>query len=139
MPTPSPDNTKSTMIVDSTGATWTLGTGGETLRDGVPTGSGRGSVYKYSSQKVYVLGTDSRWYVWGTSWTVTQFIAPNEPGGSITTTPEPPQPTPPKYTYTSAPWPSAANARLKLLNDMGATGQRWAGTVGSVAYFEKTV
>lgn len=50
-----------------------------------------------------------------------------------------PSPTPggAKYIYESKTWPSAAAARLKLLNEMGAQGARLVQIVSSTAYFEK--
>lgn len=87
--TPSPDGTKAVSIVDSTGATWTLGFEKQTLKDGVHMGRGAGSIYKWSGGTVYVLGTDVNWYKWtGSLWSS---VGPLEPGVSI----PPPAPTPP--------------------------------------------
>lgn len=50
-----------------------------------------------------------------------------------------PTPTPAtgKYVYTRAPWPGSQTAQLKLVNDMGAQGYRFAGVFSNMAYFEK--
>jgi hypothetical protein len=95
-PTPTPsgtslDGTKATSIRDSSGNLWTLGSSRQTLRNGVHVGAGYGSIYKWYSRTVYVLGTDSRWYRWvNSSWNL---YGSTEPGG---TSPTPtPTPTPP--------------------------------------------
>jgi hypothetical protein len=145
MPTPSPDNTKSTTVTDSVGTVWTIGItdakgNGPTLKDGTQAGGGFGSVYKYVSGRVYVLGTDSRWYVWLPGWAATEIFSPDEPGviaPTPPTTPSPTTPALPKYTYTTATWPNSDAARLTLLNTMGAQGQRFVGMFTSKAYFEK--
>lgn len=89
--TPSPDGTKSATIVDKDGGTWTFGKDGETLRDGEWMGRGKGSIYKYYQGNVYVLGTDSNWYVWIASWN----MVGAEPGVVTPGPPKPPEPLPP--------------------------------------------
>jgi hypothetical protein len=83
-PIPSPDGTKARTIIDSSGAKWTIGSqsgNGPTLRDGKQMGGGEGSLYKFYSNVVYVLGTDSKWWQWtGAGWVKVG----SEPG--ITTT-----------------------------------------------------
>lgn len=65
------------------------------------------------------------------------------PTPSPTPTPAPtpaPSPSPApsgKYAYTRAPWPGSQTAQLKLVNDMGAQGYRFAGMFSNMAYFEK--
>jgi hypothetical protein len=57
-------------IIDSQGATWTIGSGGKILRNGVHAAYGYGSQILWAGGVIYVLGTDSRtWYRWtGTGW-----------------------------------------------------------------------
>jgi len=90
-PEPSPDGTKATTIVDSSRATWTIGSARQTLRNGVQVGGGEGSIYKYLSQVVYVSGTDGFWYKWlGSAW---ERQTQTEPGTMPSPTPTP-SPTP---------------------------------------------
>lgn len=97
LPEPSADGTKATTIVDATRGTWTIGTARQTLREGVQMGGGEGSIYKYQTGTVYVLGTDGFWYKWAGS--VWERLTQTEPG----TAPSP-QPTP-EPTPTPAPAP----------------------------------
>lgn len=85
---PSPDGTKASTIVDSQGATWTLGPERQTLRDGVQVGKGAGTTYKYLTSLVNVLGINDRWYKWtGTDWSD---IGTQEPGTRTVSYPKQP-------------------------------------------------
>jgi hypothetical protein len=71
--TPSPAGTQGSEVCDATGARWTLGANGETLRNGVHSGGGYG--WMYSSQAVNgvltlsTFGKDDAWWTWnGSSW-----------------------------------------------------------------------
>jgi hypothetical protein len=58
-------------IVDTAGTHWTFGVNGETLRDGVHTGSGYGHLYWWGAGALYVLYSDVGWWVWdepGQTW-----------------------------------------------------------------------
>lgn len=114
---PSPDGTKATTVIDSQGATWTLGPEKQTLRDGAQVGNGAGSIYKYQNSVVHVLGTNDRWYRWtGTSWSE---IGAQEPGGSVPVpTPTPtPLPTPSPIPNTRVvPYPKQASKRNLILD-----------------------
>lgn len=112
-PTPSTDGTKATEIVDSTGARWTLAINRETLRDGVHTGNGRGTIYKYLTAAVYVFGGDSNWWKWsGIQWLN---IGPLEPGLAPAVTP--PLNTCAVGTWCYWSWPSSQAERVRTLDN----------------------
>ena len=80
--TPLPVTIRGSQVCDSSGALWTLGPWGETMRNGIHTGGGYGSAY--SSQEidsVVIVSTrdlHSFWWTWsGTAW---QFAGETEPG-----------------------------------------------------------
>lgn len=105
---PSPDGTKATTIMDANRNVWTLGSAGETLKNGIRAGGGSGSIYKLWASNIYVLGTgNSGWWQWvfDSSW---RSVGMDEPGGTAPPppdpVPEPPAPEPPKPTCSiSAP------------------------------------
>ena len=130
---PSVDGTKATKIIDSQNAVWTIGPKLETLRNGVQVGGGAGSIYKYVSQTVYVLGTDSKWYRWSASSWGQVGAEPGvvQPSPTPAPTPSPsPQPSPspspeptikPRETV-DLPWPSNKTQRSILWKQKGAEG-----------------
>jgi hypothetical protein len=71
-PTPAPVTSncpRGASVTDSSGDVWTLGTSGETLRNGTHMAGGLGTVYLVSNKILYVQGTIGGWYKWnGTSW-----------------------------------------------------------------------
>jgi len=73
----SPDGTvvpTAAQIVDAQGAVWTIGSGQAILRNGIVAAAGAGSKILWSGGAIYVLGTDSRWYLWtGGGWTGVAF------------------------------------------------------------------
>lgn len=138
-PVESADGTKGVKIVDSQLSTWTIGTGGELLRNNWDTG-GRGSIYLYHQHEVYALGTDNNWWVCRMVWTNVGtepgvVAAPPTPTPAPTPTPVP-QPTPAPVTGESpdrtrgssvtdadlAVW--SINANLSLLRAGVDTGGR---------------
>lgn len=134
--TPSPDNTKAVSIVDSQGAVWTLGPQKQTLKNGVQAGGGQGSVYKYSSQVVYVLGMDNNWYKWSGSWS---FVGSQEPG-SVTPAPAPsPTPSPtPAPLLRKVSWPTGEAKQNAIVDTQWAERYRFKRHLsGSYAEFEK--
>lgn len=122
--TPSADGTKGSMIVDSELATWTISAQPEfkTLRNGTQVGGGQGSIYKYVTKTVYVLGLDSNWYQWvGSSWSG---VGPNEPG-AVQPAPEPTPTTPtptPIEEYKIESFNGTEASRTALSQRMWATG-----------------
>lgn len=64
----SPNCTEGPVIVDAQQKEWTLGSGGETLRDGVRMANGTGNVYLFALNEVYVRGgiiSDAgNWFQW---------------------------------------------------------------------------
>jgi hypothetical protein len=54
--------------VDNAGATWTIGSGGAILRNGSQANGGYGSQILWYSGVIYVLGTDSNWYRWNSTY-----------------------------------------------------------------------
>ena len=56
-PTPSPNGTRGTQVVDSTGGVWTFN-GTQTLRNGVWMGQGDASEYLYVNSTVYAIASD---------------------------------------------------------------------------------
>jgi len=71
--TPSPAGTRGSQVCDSNGAVWTMGPWGETLRNGVHTGGGYGSMYSWQAVNAVLtlstLGRDDAWWTWsGTAW-----------------------------------------------------------------------
>lgn len=73
-PDPSPNGTEvppAPYIVDGSGTIWTLGAGGETLRDGVHAGWGYGLSLLWSEGTLYTFASDDNWWTWtGTGWIV---------------------------------------------------------------------
>ena len=63
-------------IVDTSGATWTIGAQLEILRNGVQIGGGWGSQILWLDGVIYVLGSDINWYSWNGSMWVFQSDAP---------------------------------------------------------------
>jgi carboxypeptidase family protein len=58
-----------TQITDNLGAVWTIGANQTILRNGTHAGGGYGSKILWTSNKIYVLGTDSNWWQWnGAGW-----------------------------------------------------------------------
>jgi len=81
--TPSPDGTRipgSSLIIDNSLATWTLGSGLEILRDGVQVANGYGSQILWFQGSIYVLGDDSNWWKWTGAWTFSGATDPNPAG-----------------------------------------------------------
>jgi hypothetical protein len=72
--TPSPNGTTvppASQIVDNLGAVWTIGANQAILRNGVQAASGQGSKILWTSNTIYVLGTDNiTWWQWvpGSGW-----------------------------------------------------------------------
>jgi hypothetical protein len=69
-------------IVDAQGASWTIGPNGQILRNSTQAGNGVGSSILWWSANIYVLGTDSNWWLWHgdvNSWTN---VGPAKPNGS---------------------------------------------------------
>jgi Tol biopolymer transport system component len=68
----SPDGTTvpaATQIIDNSGAIWTIGSNQAILRNGVQAAGGWGSKILWTSNTIYVLGTDSNWWQWtGSGW-----------------------------------------------------------------------
>lgn len=117
--TPSPDGTivpPATSVVDSAGATWTLGAGASVLKDGASAAGGLGSKILWYGGKIYVLGTDNNWWQWnGTAW---QNAGAQQPGG---TPPPPPPPTPDTPPPPDTPLPTnpvVPQKALVTLNDL---------------------
>jgi cation transporter-like permease len=79
----SPDGTtipNATQIVDTVGAVWTLGANGAILRNGVQAAGGWGSKILWTSNTIYVLGSDTNWWQWtGSGWIN---VGTTVPGGS---------------------------------------------------------
>jgi len=71
---PSPDGatvpTNASQIIDSSGAVWTIGSGGAILRNGAQANGGLGSQILWKGGVIYVYGVDGRWWLWtGSAWT----------------------------------------------------------------------
>ena len=114
---PSPEGTRATSIIDSQLKVWTLADE-KTLRDGVWMSDGRGSVYKYLSSTVYVLGTDAKWYKWtGASWI---WHSNTEPGVSAPS----PTPTPIPTATRTLLWPSTESGQTALWQAQAKEGYR---------------
>jgi hypothetical protein len=81
----SPDGTRvpaSSYIVDSSSATWTLGSNSQILRNGSQAGGGWGSQILWYQGTIYVLGDDNNWYRWnGSYWTI---YSSSDPAGGST-------------------------------------------------------
>lgn len=130
--TPSPDGTKGATIIDSQLAVWTIGAQKQTLRNGTQAGGGQGTLYKYASQTVYVLGMDSNWYKWSGSWSS---VGPTEPGmAQPTPQPEPqpipipqPVPEPPKPAPRVLRWPTSVNDQMVLIQNQAGESYRPTG------------
>lgn len=73
-PPTSPDGTElppATQVIDASGASWTLGPGGETLRNGVHAGGGYGLSLLWAGGTLYTFASDDQWWRWtGTGWVV---------------------------------------------------------------------
>jgi PKD repeat protein len=86
--TPSPSGTRTppaAQIVDDALAVWTIGTGGQILRNGVSAAGGLGSQILWYQGRVYVLGTNSAWWQWmDGSWAS---AGPNDPAGTAPSAP----------------------------------------------------
>lgn len=99
----SPEGAKGERIVDAARNEWTLGALKQTLRNGAHVADGFGLVYKWLNGKVFVQGTDLKWYEFtGVRW----IAVGSEPG--VTPSPSPvatPTPTP-APTATPSPLPS---------------------------------
>lgn len=146
--TPSPDGTKATSIVDGQGASWTLGSEKQTLKDGVHAGNGAGVIYKSVGGVVHVLGTDSKtWYKWADKWVE---VGAQEPGGtaaSPTPTPTPtptpvPVPVPPAPITTpevrKVPWPTTETKQNSVVAAQWQERYRFKRHLsGAYAEFEK--
>jgi hypothetical protein len=69
---PSPNGTTvppAAQIVDNLGAVWTIGSNQVILRNGVQAAGGLGSEILWTSNTIYVLGTDNNWWKWtGSGW-----------------------------------------------------------------------
>lgn len=69
---PSPNGTRlppATSLVDASGVVWTINAARQVLRNGLPAGSGFGTMLVWSDGTVSVLGTDNAWWRWtGTAW-----------------------------------------------------------------------
>jgi len=117
--TASPDGStvpSSSLIVDSSGAMWTIGAGGVILRNGVQAAGGLGSTILWKNGTIYVLGIDSNWWQWsGAGWTN---VGPATPGGT----------TPGVTPSTVSPDGTTVPAALQIVDDQGAV---W--TIGSNA------
>jgi galactose oxidase-like protein len=85
----SPDSTTvptAAQIVDTSGAVWTIGPNQAILRNGLQAAGGWGSKMLWTSNTIYVLGTDSNWWQWtGSGWLN---IGSTIPGGGGTTSPD---------------------------------------------------
>jgi hypothetical protein len=58
-----------TQIVDNLGAVWTIGANQTILRNGTHAVGGFGSKILWTSNRIYVLGSDSNWWQWtGAGW-----------------------------------------------------------------------
>jgi Matrixin/Bacterial Ig domain len=81
----SPDGTvvpTVSQIIDGSGATWTIGSGGVILRNGTWAAGGLGSQILWKSAAIYVLGTDANWWQWtGSGW---NNVGRTTPGGTST-------------------------------------------------------
>lgn len=80
----SPDGTtvptNAMQIIDNGAAVWTIGSGGTILRNGSWAAGGKGSQILWTSNTIYVFGTDANWWRWtGSGWTN---VGPVKPGGS---------------------------------------------------------
>jgi hypothetical protein len=70
-----------TQIIDNGGAIWTIGSNQAILRNGVQAAGGWGSKILWTSNTIYVLGTDSNWWQWtGVGWTN---VGATVPGGQL--------------------------------------------------------
>lgn len=148
--TPSPDGTKAGTIIDSTGATWTIGPQKQTLRDGTQAGGGQGTIYKVVDKTVHVLGLDSNWYKWAGSWSS---VGPVEPGVVVpdplpAPAPTPVPPTPPTPTPLPQPaptvptlrpvtWPKQESKQNSILDTQWRDKYRLKRISGGMAEFEK--
>jgi hypothetical protein len=87
--TPSPSGTRTppaSQIVDNNLDVWTLGSGLETLRNGVHV-SGLGTQYLWYQNTLYVLGVDEQWWRWtGDGWSP---HGPADPASGAGLTPSP--------------------------------------------------
>jgi len=86
--TPSQAGTRGSQVCDSNGALWTLGTYGETLRDGAQAGGGYGSVYSWQTVNgvptLSTLGSDNAWWSWsGAAWARAGGTEPGTLGCSV--------------------------------------------------------
>lgn len=142
VPDESPDGFKGVRVVDSERAVWTIGPARQTLRNGTQAGGGEGSIYKYLTKTVYVLGTDANWYKWGgASWS---FVGAQEPGVTIPV-PEPPLPPPPPTppqppqptTTRTVSWPKQGSKQNPILNAQWAEKFRLKSVSDTSAVFEK--
>ena len=128
---PSPNGTKGPSIIDSELKVWTLGSGKQTLRDGVQMGGGQGTVYKYQDQIVYVLGMDSNWWKWeGSNWAMKSPDPALEPGII------PPVVEPPPATRTVT-WPKQESKQNSILDAQWKDGFRLKRISPGSAEFEK--
>jgi hypothetical protein len=88
--TTSPNGTllpPATQIVDNVGAIWTIGAGGAILRNTIQAAGGWGSQILWTSNTIYVLGSDNNWWQWtGAGWIN---IGANQPGGATAPSPSP--------------------------------------------------
>lgn len=72
-------------IVDTSGAVWTIGSGGAILRNGAWGGLGVGSKMLLSGGVIYALRSDNNWFKWlGSSWSN---IGSTQPGTAATPPP----------------------------------------------------
>ena len=72
-PSPSADGTQvppASRVIDATGTVWTLGLGGETLRNGVHAGGGYAHSLLWTGNMLYADGWDGQWWQWNGSWWV---------------------------------------------------------------------
>ncbi len=63
----SPDNSlipPFTALVDSFGQVWTRANDGKVLRNGVNVAGGEGSLILWVNSRIFVFGSDSKWYIW---------------------------------------------------------------------------
>jgi hypothetical protein len=71
-------------IIDSSPATWAIGSGGAILRNGAQAAGGYGSIISWASGAISVYGTDGRWYKWsGSGWTASAASQPSPSGTEV--------------------------------------------------------
>lgn len=140
--TPSPDGFKGEKIIDSRGDVWTFGPDPDRLclKNGTRfSGGGAGTLYKYVSQVVYVLGLNDSWWKLnqaGTSW---EPVA-GEPG-VVQPAPEPTSPITTTPVTRKVAWPKSEASQESVLNLQWAERFRLKTpkVSGDYAIFEKVI